>query len=222
MDNKRENVLIVKPKNKDFYYHVGSRNKSFLDMARKLKKEYNVKNNKFMLTLYDPLLAGVDPTDEASLTKELKIRIISEVVKNPWYYLREFVRIPTPGGNVLYDLHLGNLALTYLMINNINAYLVLPRQNYKTVSAAAVYSWYFYFRSVNAHALLFNKSASDSQNNLKRIREISENFPEYALQVTKNPKKDSENVEYLSIKSSRNRIDAKPNPTNLAHADRLG
>lgn len=215
-------VLVVKPKNKDFYYHIGTKNTSFLSIAKLLKDKYGVKNNKFMLKLYDRELAGLDPTDEATLTRDQKIRIAAEIVKNPWYYLREFVRVPTPGGNVYYDLHLGNLALTWLMINNINAFLVLPRQNYKTVSAAAVYSWFYYWKSVNAHTMLFNKAYADSQNNLKRIREISENFPDYAKQIVKNPKRDSENVEYLFTKASRNRIDAKPNPSSSSHADRLG
>lgn len=214
-------VLVVKPKNKDFYYQIGTTNTSFL-VVSKLLKDKGVKNNKFMLKLYDRELAGLDPTNEATLTRDQKIRIAAEIIKNPWYYIREFIRVPTPGGDVPYEIHLGNLALTWLMINNINAFLVLPRQNYKTVSAAVVYSWFYYWKSVNAHTMLFNKAYADSQNNLKRIRELSENFPDYAKQIVKNPKRDSENVEYLFIKSSRNRIEAKPNPSSVSHADRLG
>ena len=48
-----------------------------------------------MSKLYDEDLKGVDPHDP-NLTKEYKLKIIIESQKNPWYFIREVMRIPVP------------------------------------------------------------------------------------------------------------------------------
>ena len=72
-------------------YDVQTSNKSFLKMSVILRRR-GVKNNKFMLTLYDKDLQGVDPHSR-KLTDRQKIKIFNEVTNNIWYYLREVVRI---------------------------------------------------------------------------------------------------------------------------------
>lgn len=211
---------IVKAPNADYYYQIGTKNISFLECHRVLKSN-NINNNKFFLQLFDPELADINPLDE-TLSDELKVRVITEIIRNPWYYMREVVRVSTPGGDVFYHLHLGNLALTWLMLHNINIFLVLPRQNYKTVSSAVIYAWYFYFKSVNSHMLFFNKSAGDSKNNLKRVRDIADNFPKYIKAAVMDEVNDSVNTEYIYSVAFKNRIDAKPQPSSETHADGLG
>ena len=44
------------------YYQMSTRNTSFLKMHQYLKA-IGIKNNKFMLALLDPDLAGIDPHD---------------------------------------------------------------------------------------------------------------------------------------------------------------
>jgi len=92
---------------KSFYAHVGTKNKSFLRVSEILA-EKGIKNNKFMLALFDPGLADIDPYDP-NLSEEMQGRILAEIVRNPWMFLREVVRVRVSGGQVPYALHLGNL-----------------------------------------------------------------------------------------------------------------
>ena len=137
-----------------YYVHTGTKNESFLKISA-LLEEKGVKNNKFMLALFDPTLADVDPRDP-NLTEMQQARVLAEIVKSPWYFLREVVRVPVSGGQVPYELHLGNLFLTWCMMSNINCYLLLPRQNYKTVSACAMYLWMYGFGTNNSHFLFIS------------------------------------------------------------------
>jgi hypothetical protein len=61
-------------------YDINTTNKSFLKAASTLKK-MGVKNNKFMLSLYDKSLIGVDPFSD-NLTDKQKIAIFREVSLN--------------------------------------------------------------------------------------------------------------------------------------------
>ena len=160
---------------KNYYVHTGTKNESFLKTSKVLESK-GIKNNKFMLSLFDPFLAGIDPRDP-NLTIEQQARILAEIVKSPWYFLREVVKVPVSGGAVPYELHLGNLFLTWCMISNISCYLLLPRQNYKTVSACAMYLWMYGFGTTNSHMLFFNKELGDAQNNLKRVKDLQEELP---------------------------------------------
>ena len=58
------------------YYQMSTANKSFINMHYYLKS-IGIKNNKFMLSLFDPDLAGVDPYDP-SLSLEMKMKIYRE------------------------------------------------------------------------------------------------------------------------------------------------
>ena len=206
---------------KSFYAHVGTKNKSFLRVSEILA-EKGIKNNKFMLALFDPGLANIDPYDP-NLSEEMQGRILAEIVRNPWMFLREVVRVPVSGGQVPYALHLGNLFLTWCMISNINCYLLLPRQNYKTVSACAMYLWMYGFGTKNSHFLFFNKELGDSQNNLKRVKDLQEELPAWLRDgVLTDPINDKNNVEYIYSAHRKNRIDPKPAGKDLAHADKLG
>ena len=206
---------------KSFYAHVGTKNKSFLRVSEILA-EKGIKNNKFMLALFDPGLANIDPYDP-NLSEEMQGRILAEIVRNPWMFLREVVCVPVSGGQVPYALHLGNLFLTWCMISNINCYLLLPRQNYKTVSACAMYLWMYGFGTKNSHFLFFNKELGDSQNNLKRVKDLQEELPAWLRDgVLTDPINDKNNVEYIYSAHRKNRIDPKPAGKDLAHADKLG
>jgi hypothetical protein len=175
-----------------------------------------------MLALFDPGLANIDPYDP-NLSEEMQGRILAEIVRNPWMFLREVVRVPVSGGQVPYALHLGNLFLTWCMISNINCYLLLPRQNYKTVSACAMYLWMYGFGTKNSHFLFFNKELGDSQNNLKRVKDLQEELPAWLRDgVLTDPINDKNNVEYIYSAHRKNRIDPKPAGKDLAHADKLG
>jgi hypothetical protein len=216
-----EGQSIVLVQAKGYYAHYGTTNRSFAKVSEILASK-GVRNNLFMLALFDPELDGVDPRDP-SLSVELQARILAEIVKNPWYFLREVVKVPVSGGAVPYELHLGNLFLTWCMISNISCYLLLPRQNYKTVSACAMYLWMYAFGTTNSHMLFFNKELGDAQNNLKRVKDLQEELPTWLRDdVLTDPINDRNNVEYIYSAHRKNRIDPKPAGKDLAHADKLG
>ena len=115
----KENKLTALSNN-GYYYHIGTENTSFLKTAQELK-EKNVINNKFMLALYDEKLAYINPFDN-KLSKEIKSRILIEITSNPWYFWREILLVPVPGGEIRFRLHLGNLAILWAMCSNLKFY----------------------------------------------------------------------------------------------------
>lgn len=179
--------------------------------VHKLLRDLGVKNNKFMLTLYDTGLAHINPFSK-NLSEEWKRRIHAEVCRNFWYYLREIVRINVPGGTTKFLFHRGNVAVEWLLLNNVNTYLELPRQNQKTGSVAAFMSWIYGFKTINSKSSMMSKDPESVKDNLNSIRKILENLPPY-LQVL-DPKKDHLNKESFQSSSSGNVIQTRSPPGN--------
>lgn len=202
-----------------FIYDSKTTNRTFLKMYVILKK-LGVKNNKFFLKLYDKNLQGINPFDEDNLTEEQKLRIKIEIQRNPYYFLREIVRIPVSGGLKRFEIHRGNLALIFCMLNCINLVAILPRQHFKTITTVCCYIWIYYFATENTAILFFNKEFGDSKNNLKRFKEIYDELPSY-LKAPKT-KKDIDNLEYIVNGNNKNSIRAMPAATNEVDADKKG
>ena len=123
----------AKKVSKKKFYDFKTKNKSFLELYQDLYK-LGVKNNKFFLRLYDTDLQGVDPYSPV-LPKETQIKIFIECLINPWYWLREVLRIPVDGlpievgGGVQYAIDRNNAACWYLFLNVIDHYQSKPRQS---------------------------------------------------------------------------------------------
>ena len=81
---------------KNRYYDTGTKNKSFLQVAKDLNK-LGIKNYYFMLEIKDYTLVDVDPYSP-NLTQDQVSRIMTECTRNIWYYLREICRIQYQGG----------------------------------------------------------------------------------------------------------------------------
>lgn len=110
-------------------YDIKTKNYSFLRVAQYLRKN-NIKNNKFMLILYDEGLSGIDPySDEVAENVELQFRIYREICRNSWYYLREIVRVPADGRDIPYEANIANVTMAYLKERNMNIVEILPRQH---------------------------------------------------------------------------------------------
>lgn len=175
--------------------HYSTRNKSFIKIYYFLKKK-GIKNNAFFLNLIDKTLLNVDPFDEENLSEEIKERIIFECTINPWYYLRECVKIPS-SGIVPYELNLGNLAITWAALNNIPFYAILPRQTGKTYAVAAVFTWIFYFGGRNTEMICFANTDNNLKNNTGRIRSIRDHLPSYLRFKDNKVDRDGENLMYF-------------------------
>ena len=161
------------------YYHHSTSNKSFIDMAMYLK-DRGVKHYEFMLLLLDPDLAGVDPYDPR-LSTVMKTKILREILYNPWYFIREVVRIPQAGkaGGIPFVLHRGNLAMLFCLMLNLNTMCILPRQTGKTYCAVVWYLYLFNFGTNSSEISFLNKKFDDSKNNLARVKDTRELLPSY-------------------------------------------
>lgn len=162
------------------YYQMTTTNQSFLDVHYFLK-ETGIKNNKFMMVLLDPDLAGIDPHDKR-LNPIMQQKVLRECLNNYWYFLREVVRIPDAGGTgggAKYKLSRGNLALNFCMSLNLNIFLELPRQQGKTMSALCRYLYLFNFGTTHSEMAFLNKRLEDSKLNLQRLKELREALPTY-------------------------------------------
>lgn len=209
------------------YYQKSTSNKSFLNMHYYLK-DVGIQNNAYMLALLDPDLAGVDPHDRR-LNAYMKSKILRECLANYWYFLREVVRIPDQGGTgagAKYELHRGNLALNFCMMLNLNVFLELPRQQFKTVSALCRYLYLFNFGTSNSEMTFLNKRMDDSKLNLQRLKELREALPSYLRMdqaFTKENKKIKipDTIEKLQNSINRNIIKTAPSARNKVAAANL-
>lgn len=165
---------------KTIYYQMSTTNKSFLNVHYILK-EMGIQNNKFMMALLDPDLAGIDPFDPR-LNKLYRQKVLRECLHNYWYFIREVVRVPSAGGvgnGTRYELTRGNLALNYCMAINLNIFFELPRQQGKTMSALCRYLYLFNFGTTNSEIAFLNKRLEDSKLNLARLKELRAALPSY-------------------------------------------
>ena len=160
------------------FYDFGTKNKSFLQLARDLKL-LGIKNYYFMLEVCDPHVTFVDPYKE-NITANEVMMVSTEVTKNMWYYLREVCRIPDSGGTYVQFLaNRGNIAQAWCFRHGIDSWLNLPRQRGKTMSALADQSWAYSFGTTNSQFIFINKAGEDAKTNLGRIKKIIELLPKY-------------------------------------------
>ena len=206
------------------YYQMSTTNESFKNVHYILK-EMGIKNNKFMLTLLDPDLAGVDPFDPR-LNSTMCLKILRECQNNFWYFIREVVRVPASGGiggGSKYELTRGNLALNYCMALNLNIFFELPRQQGKTMSALCRYLYLFNFGTTNSEIAFLNKRLDDSKLNLARLKELRSALPSYlqmAEMITPDNKriKATNSVMALQHVGNNNKIKAVASATGKANA----
>ena len=171
------NIPLVEAQQITIYYHRSTTNKSFLEMSEYLRMT-GIRNYRFMLALLDPDLAYVDPHDP-NLSEVMKLKVLREIIANPWYFFREVCRVASVGEPSKFILNRGNMAFLYLAMMNINTFLEMPRQTGKTIAAAAYYVYVFNFRATNALISLVNKEWKDSKDNLARIRAMRDLLPSY-------------------------------------------
>ena len=222
-----------------FVYDVNTTNLSFLQTASDLKR-LGIKNNMFFLKLYDRSLLGVNPF-APNLSNELIDRIALECMMNPWYFLRECVRIPEqggatgPGSGSPFLLHRGNLAAAYCFFNSVDFYLVIPRQCFKTHSTLAMLDWAYLFGTTNSVFNFSNKTQKDSDDNLRKFKDQKAVLPvfmqqkfsfqtsEYALDDGERKMfKGLDNVRCISNPITGNRIESKPSARTEESADGIG
>lgn len=160
-------------------YDFKTTNKSFIEVHLQLKM-LGVNNNAFHLLLLNPLLQGIDPHDP-DITPQQAMMVIQECKLNMFYYLREVVRVEEQGSGELIKFRMdrGTLAAAYHFANNINFYLMKPRQTGKTVGINAMLSWAFKFCGPNGDFLFSCYREDLAKKNLRGMRTILSHLPKY-------------------------------------------
>lgn len=172
-------------------------NKSFLRIAG-IYRKMGIENAEFMLAIHNPKLVGVDP-HSPTLTETEMLWIAQECNENPWYFIREVVRVPASGSPepVQFRANRGNIALFWLFLNHITSMLIQPRQTGKSVSTDILMMWILEIGAVNVHVNLLTKDDPLRANNVKRLKELMDILPRY---LDLRSRKDTNNTEKVTIK----------------------
>ena len=216
---------ITTPQPVTFIYDYKTKNQSFLTMHHYLKSK-GYKNNSFMLILFDTDLVGVDPFDP-NLPVLYKQKILVEIRRNLWYFLREVSRIPQSGGPPSqFQLDRANMATMYLLQYSINIYEEIPRQCGKTQGIDAFYLWLYNFRTQSSNVVFLNKKMETTKENLQRLKDQREALPSYLRFETVygldgKPLKTPNTVEYITNPINNNRIKCLPSATSESKASNL-
>lgn len=183
-------------------------------------KDFGIKNKDFILELMDEKLLNVDPFDVKNLNDELKTRIIVECQRNPWYFFREIVRIPTGGGLIRMKFHRGNAAMLWALLRNLSIFVMLPRQRFKTTTVMILFLWIIYFGAKNTKLKLFAHRDSLLIKNISEIRDIRNALPSYLN--FHNKSKDKDNTMEITFSELGNKINKQAPGNSEADADNIG
>lgn len=173
-----------------------TRNKTFLETAS-LFKSMGVKHYYFHLALLQPELQGVDPYAE-DLTIQQKAMILWEVDNNPWYYLREIIRVKGAGLTVeecMFKADRAQIAAMWLVLACIDYIRIQPRQTGKSFGADCITLWLLYFHYTDTTLNLITKGSDVRLSNMARLKSIRDEWPDY---INRNGKKDDNNQNSLS------------------------
>jgi L-rhamnose mutarotase len=173
-----------------------TKNKSWVRLAA-VYKQMGIENYNFHLALHNPLLVGVDPFDK-NLTNDMIIMITEEAFSNPWYVLRELIRIPPLAGPdpVMLSANRGNISLFWLFFNHITTMLIQPRQTGKSVSTDSLMVTLLGILTLNTDINLLTKDDDLRVKNVNRIKSLLNLLPYYLNLRTK---KDTFNTEKITI-----------------------
>lgn len=199
--------------------HLETGNISALKLSKFYKDRGNL-NWSFLLHLYDTTLTKVNPETTKVFSPELQSRIITECKRNPWYFFREWCRIPVPGGSVRFEFNRGNVAQLWCCLNSVNFIEMLPRQQGKTQGVIAAINYLEIFVLSNAEITFSNKLLNDSRLNVSRFKNQRELLPAWMRKY--DPKKDVNNVDKLFMSVGKNTIKTLSTAKSVNDAERLG
>lgn len=176
-------------------------NLSFLKMALILN-ELGIQNNLFHLALYDRDLKGIDPHNLKDESLELKERIAWEAKINPFYCLRELIRVSASGtGGIPYILNRSNLAQAWCFFNSINTFQVMPRQIGKSVGTMSLACIYLYIMAYNVNWGMFCKGNKLQYENVDRLKKLRDALPKWLLHQSQNDTNNKEGIYYDALKN---------------------
>lgn len=180
--------------------HYATANQSFLKLAY-IHREMKIEHWYCCLALVNPDLEYVDPHDP-TLDIETKAAIVVELFVNPWYFFREYVRIPQDGADpTKFKIHRGSFALIWTFFNNIDIALLLIRQQGKTVAVAALLVYLMRILK-GSRTILLTKDSTLRTETISKMKLIRDALPAYGW----NSVNDADNTEIFTYNSRGNRL----------------
>lgn len=212
-------------------YDWKTKNTSFLNLYNDLYR-LGIKNNKFFLKIYDRDLIGLDLSNPF-IPLDLQMKVLLEIIRNPWYFLREVCRIPVDGKPIepfsgspfLADRN--NVASWYCFLNGIDHYDSKSRQLGKTQNAIAEMNYAFHYGAMSATFLFFNKDFPLAKQNLYRLKCQRDMLPPWLqMRVAYNEDgsvdKGIDNITTMRNPITGNTIKVMPKATSKDAAIKLG
>ena len=179
--------------------HRQTKNKTFLRLAV-LYSRMKLKNNLFHLALTQPELAKYDPHNLMDDSRDLKLKIVHEIQVNPWYYLREVLRIPMQGGDPIpFEAHRGNISMAWCYFVGLDYISIQPRQTGKTVGAISLSSHTIYFKGKNYQQGMLTKDAKLLQENVSRLKAMRDGLPPWLIHHQAADTDNKEGIKYAAL-----------------------
>lgn len=179
-----------------------TKNRSFVEFSS-LLKHMKVRNHLFMLALLQPELQGVDPFSPV-LSNETMMKIKIECTYNPWYFIREVMRVPPAAGDMpmMLEANRGNISLWWSFLNHIDYFLVQIRQTGKSLNSDGISVWYQVFGARNSRSNLFTKGDLYKEH-IARLKKLRNLLPKYLVNIVK---KDTDNQKEFTNMAQGNRM----------------
>lgn len=199
--------------------HLTTKNKSWIQLAH-VYREMGIDNYYFHLSLLNPALEHVDPYDP-DLDDDTRDLILTELQWNPWYYFREFTRVPSRGGGppMYFNANRGNVAFIWAVLCNVTAALMMVRQFGKTTAAEQLAEWVLDYGTRNAEIYWITRSSGLRDKTINNIKVSRSLKPKWADLTTRD---DSDNMVSLTRKALNNHLKMAPASGSRIGAEALG
>ena len=180
---------------------TSTRNLSFVKMSLVLN-QMGIMNNLFMLALHDRELKGRDPHNLNDDSIELRQRVALEAKINPWFFLRECIRVTASGsGGIPYILNRSNMAQAWTFYNSIDSFQVMPRQCGKSVGVMSIADHYLYVMGFNVIWGMFCKGIKLQNENVDRLKKLRDALPKYMLYQSVRDTNNKEGIAYDALQT---------------------
>lgn len=197
-----------------------TKNVSYLRLAKILER-MGVTNRYVHLSLLNPKLQGLDPHDEENLTLEQKAMIKEECELNPWYALREVIKIPSAsgGGSSYFKINRGAFAAWWNYFNHQTYNQTQPRQTGKSTTTNVLVAWLLFFKYRGTRVFLLTKDAKLRTENVDAIKKIQDLLPSY---LNPKSKSDLSNTEVITCTRYRNKLITAVPQVSEGAANKIG
>lgn len=178
--------------------------KGWLELAQ-IYKTMGVKNCDFFLVLLNPELDGVNPYDP-NLTVEQKLAIAIEAKNNPWYSLREIIRVPQKGNPhpALVNPNRGIMALHWCFFVHQDAFIIQPRQTGKSLGSEALETSLLYLIGRSTHITHLTRGDDLRVETVAKLKAMREALPDYLNPHM--PSIDPDNQSQLAVSKYSNKL----------------